>query len=80
MAVKTRVVTTYTCDLCGSECDEKSNVIDYKISNGFMDSGPLKIQGRVTAYIPYGTADGHLCRSCTIKHLRDFVDSEDGEK
>ena len=78
MGVKTKTVTTWTCDLCGVECRKDSNEINYAINAGCRDGGPTKIQARVSVYIPYGTANGHLCRTCTLKYLSEYVASEEG--
>ena len=73
MGLTTKIVETWTCDLCGAECRKNSNEIDYPIDAGRVDVGPRRIQAKVTAYIPYGTDKGHLCNRCLIQHLREYL-------
>lgn len=67
-------VTTCTCDVCGSICNENENKIDITFSYSLNDRN--YVYGSLYAYIPYGTSDGIVCRECKLTLLEDYVKKE----
>ena len=77
MAKKTQTITTYTCDLCGSECDEIDGIVEIQVDSGDgRDIGPGYIRGRIAAYLPYRADRGEVCKPCLLKWLDVYVKNQ----
>lgn len=74
MGINKTVVTTYTCDLCHSECNESDSKIYIQVNGGDgRDVGPAYIEGALSFTQPYGVSGGILCRSCKKKFLEEYL-------
>lgn len=77
MAKKTQTVTTCTCDLCGNECDETDGIVEIQVDGGDgRDVGPGFIRGRITAFLPYRSERGEVCKPCLLKWLGVYVKNQ----
>ena len=69
---KTEKRTTYTCDICGKDCQhlrEISMPVRY-----YMDLATT-IKVRIVADIPYGTDRGDVCQECAKAMLKKWLES-----
>lgn len=62
----------YTCDICGEKCEPVRNLEMVCSYNAYGDLAN-KIRMNISAYIPYGTADGDVCKKCVIKAFKEYV-------
>ena len=72
MAKHTQTTTSYTCDFCGKNCEP---VRQLRLLHSFNAYGEFRneVHINVSAYIPYGTADGDVCADCLDKVLTDYM-------
>lgn len=71
-----RTITMCSCDICGKECNENENSIEITTSYSLNDR--CYMFGSVHAYIPYGTSQGVVCKSCKLDYLERYVLRERG--
>lgn len=64
--------TTHTCDVCGKECEPIRNIsIPFSY---FMDT-VSSVRINISAYIPYGTTAGDVCKECAKKYIGKWIES-----
>lgn len=66
-----KITVTHTCDVCGNVC-EPIGTLKIPFSH-YMDLRN-EIHIRISAYIPYGTADGDVCGDCFFKHIKRWLE------
>ena len=69
-----KTITVCTCDVCGKECEEGENKVDITFSYALNDR--QYIYGSLYAYVPYGTSEGIVCRSCKLYWLEQYIKRE----
>lgn len=72
-----KTVTVCTCDVCGKECSEGENKVEITTSYSLNDR--CYIFGDLYAYIPYGTSQGVVCKSCKLDYLERYITQERGK-
>lgn len=77
MTKNTQTITTCTCDLCGSGCDEKDGIVEIQVDGGDgRDVGPGFIRGQIAAFLPYRTERGEVCKPCLLKYLGVYIKNQ----
>lgn len=61
-----RTIVTYTCDLCGKECEP---IRELKIPHPKGGNIHMKI----CAYIEYATASGDVCKTCFENAISSYL-------
>jgi len=75
--MKTTVTTdVYVCDLCKAECGENDGEVSICVHPGDgRDVWPSYIRAKFFVYWSYGKSgqNTHICTSCRMKWLREYV-------
>jgi len=68
---KEKIEITYTCDMCGADCDE---ITRYKVPIRFhVPDGTSGAYFEIKPYIHYACGDAdHLCDDCTLLAAIEF--------
>lgn len=77
MGIQRKEVVTCTCDICGTICEEQESDIEITLCHTTV--GRNYIYGNLSAYIPYCTSKGVVCKSCKLFYLEMYIQQEKGK-
>lgn len=77
MGIQRKEVVTCTCDICSKACDKDEGDVEITISSTTV--GRNYIYGNLSAYIPYCTSKGVVCKDCKLFYLEMYIQQERGK-
>lgn len=77
MGIQRKEVVTCTCDICGKVCEQDEGDIEITISSTTV--GRNYLYGNLSAYIPYCTSKGVVCKDCKLFYLEMYIQQERGK-